>query len=196
MRGWSHLPWPPLLKSPDTHGRGTLARVLIAAGSNVDPARNLRIALDVLQRHFAPMRVSRAYRNAAVGFEGDDFINLVLRFETDWPLEAVIERLHEAEAACGRARDAPKWAPRAMDLDILLYGDEVRDEPGLKLPRPDLLRRPYMLGPAAEVAPEVRHPTQHETLGALWRRMQASQSHAMSPVDIDWRPGGTEVRPR
>ena len=196
MRAWPHLPWPLLLSSPDTHGRRNLTRVLVAAGSNVDPARNLRTALDVLQRHFAPMRVSRAYSNAAVGFEGDDFINLVLRFETDCSLEAVIERLQEAEAACGRERHAPKWAPRAMDLDILLYGDEVRDEPGLKLPRPDLLRRPYMLGPAAEIAPEVRHPTQHESLGALWRRMQAGQSHAMSPVDIDWQPGRTEARPR
>ena len=45
---------------------------------------------------------------------------------------AVIERLHAAEAACGRARDAPKWAPRSMDLDILLYGDRVCDEPGLR----------------------------------------------------------------
>jgi 2-amino-4-hydroxy-6-hydroxymethyldihydropteridine diphosphokinase len=161
---------------------------LVAAGSNVDPVHNLHIALDVLQRHFAPLHLSRAYRNAAVGFEGDDFVNLVVGFDSDLPLHAVLARLHEAEAACGRERLAPKWAPRAMDLDILLYGDEIRDEPGLKVPRPDLLRRPYMLGPAAEIAPDVRHPTAHQSLGELWREMQQGQSHVMTPVDLQWRP--------
>ncbi len=163
-----------------------MTSVYVAAGSNVDPVRNLRKALDVLQRHFGPLRVSRAYRNAAVGFAGDDFINLVVGFETGLPLPEVIDRLHEAEVACGRERLAPKWAPRSMDLDILLYGDEIRDEPGLKLPRPDLLRRPYMLGPAAEIAPDAMHPTQHASLGELWRKMQSSDAHPMTPVDLAW----------
>ena len=80
----------------------------------------------MLDRHFAPLTVSRAYANAAVGFEGDDFINLVVGFRTGLTVHHVIERLHEAEAACGRERLAPKWAPRSMDLDILLFGDTVR----------------------------------------------------------------------
>ena len=61
--------------------------------------------------------------------------------------------------ACGRERQAPKWAPRTMDLDILLFGDTVCAEPGLTLPRPDLLKRPYMLGPAAEIAPNANSAT-------------------------------------
>jgi 2-amino-4-hydroxy-6-hydroxymethyldihydropteridine diphosphokinase len=167
--------------------------VYVAAGSNVDPLANLRRALDVLHRYFAPVVVSRAYANAAVGFEGDDFINLVVGFETRLGVHEVIERLHEAEAACGRERNAPKWAPRAMDLDILLYGDLQCDEPGLKLPRPDLLKRPYMLGPAAEIAPNVVHPTVRRTLAELWRDMRETQAaHAMRPVELDWSPGGRE----
>lgn len=163
--------------------------VYVAAGSNVDPLANLRRALDVLDRHFAPLDVSRAYANAAVGFDGDDFVNLVLGFETRLAVRDVIERLHEAEAACGRERHAPKWAPRAMDLDILLYGDLQCDEPGLTLPRPDLLRRPYMLGPAAEIAPSRLHPTARRTLAELWREMQSTQdAHAMRPVELGWHP--------
>lgn len=162
--------------------------VYVAAGSNVAPLENLRRALDVLDRHFAPITVSRAYANAAVGFEGDDFINLVVGFRTGLTVREVIERLHEAETACGRARSAPKWAPRAMDLDILLFGDMVCVEPGLTLPRPDLLKRPYMLGPAAEIAPEVVHPVERRTLGELWQNMQATQAaHAMRPVELAWR---------
>lgn len=163
-----------------------MTAVLVAAGSNVDPVANLRRALDALVRHYPDLRCSPAYRNAAVGFEGEDFVNLVVGFETGDDARAVLARLHAAEEACGRGRNAPKWAPRAMDLDILLYGNRICDEPGLALPRPDLVRRPYMLGPAAELAPDVVHPTLGLTLGQLWRDFDQA-AHAMRPVDIGWR---------
>ena len=161
--------------------------VLVAAGSNVEPEAHLRRALDALHGQFAPLRVSRAYRNAAVGFEGADFINLVVGFHTERDVDQVLERLHAAEADCGRERHAPKWAPRAMDLDVLLYGDLVCERPGLILPRPDLVKRPYMLGPAAEIAPDVVHPTLGSTLGELWQRFDR-EAHAMQPVDLGWAP--------
>jgi 2-amino-4-hydroxy-6-hydroxymethyldihydropteridine diphosphokinase len=165
-----------------------VTRVYVAAGSNVDPLVHLRRALDVLQDHFAPLTVSRAYANPAVGFEGDDFVNLVVGFDTDLTLEGVIERLHEAEAACGRARLAPKWGPRSMDLDILLYGDAIVLGGDVVLPRPDLLRRPYMLGPAAEIAPEAVHPTEGRTLAQLWQAMQqrGALAQVLRPVDLGW----------
>jgi len=159
--------------------------VLVAAGSNVEPRVNLPRALDVLAMHYPRLRCSRAFRNRAVGFTGEDFVNLVVGFDTNDDVRTVIERLHEAEAACGRARNAPKWAPRSMDLDILLYGDRVCDEPGLVLPRPDLARRAYMLGPAAEVAPDTVHPTLGVTLAALWRGF-AQGDHPLEVVDLGW----------
>jgi len=168
-----------------------MAAVYVAAGSNVEPVANLRRALDVLDAHFAPLRLSRAYRNAAVGFTGDDFVNLVLGFETSLAVDAVLERLHRAEAACGRERQAPKWAPRAMDLDILLYGELVCERPGLVLPRPDLVRRPYMLAPMAEIAPDVRHPTLGLTMGELWQRFDCA-AHAMQVVELGWAPGAAQ----
>lgn len=158
--------------------------VLVAAGSNVEPRANLRRAIDALALLYPQMRCSTAYRNRAVGFEGDDFINLVVAFDTDDDVHAVLERLHTVEAACGRERHAPKWAPRSMDLDILLYGDRVCDEPGLMLPRPDLVRRAYMLGPAAEVAPDALHPTLGVTLEDLWRDF-AQREHPLEAVDLD-----------
>lgn len=166
-----------------------MTAVFVAAGSNVQPEENLRRALDVLASHYPELRCSRAYRNPAVGFEGEDFVNLVVRFETDEDVRTVIERLHEAEAACGRARNAPKWAPRSMDLDILLYGSMVANEPGLVLPRPDLLRRAYMLGPMAELAPDLVHPTTGATMRELWDAFDRA-AHEMQPVEIGSRPGG------
>ena len=165
-----------------------MTQVLVAAGSNVEPRANLRRALDALARHYPRLRCSSAYRNRAVGFEGEDFINLVIGFDTDDDVRTVIGRLQEAESLCGRARNAPKWAPRAMDLDILLYGDRVCDEPGLVLPRPDLVRRAYMLGPAAEIAPDTVHPTLGVTLGELWRNFTQVE-HPLVAVDLGWPAG-------
>jgi 2-amino-4-hydroxy-6-hydroxymethyldihydropteridine diphosphokinase len=164
--------------------------VYVAAGSNVAPFVHLPRALDALHRHFAPLRVSTAYANAAVGFDGEDFVNLVVGFDTALSVHDVITRLHEAEAACGRLRDAPKWAARSMDLDILLFGDWVCDGPGLTLPRPDLLRRPYMLGPAAELAPDLVHPTARRTLRELWNDLREREPHALRPVALGWVPPG------
>ena len=71
-----------------------------------------------------------------------------------------------------------------MDLDVLLYGDVVGEFPGAVLPRRDLLRRPYMLGPMAEVGPEVVHPTEHRSMGELWAGFD-SAGHMMTPVSLD-----------
>ena len=147
-----------------------MPEVYVAAGSNVEPERHMQQAVIELAAAFPGARFSSWYRNRAVGFDGDDFINLVAGFGTALPVDAVLERLHAIEGRCGRGRDAPRWAPRSMDLDVLLYGDLVCESPGLKLPRPDLVKRAYMLGPLAEIAPQVVHPTAGLTIGELWHR--------------------------
>ncbi|MBS0581401.1 MAG: 2-amino-4-hydroxy-6-hydroxymethyldihydropteridine diphosphokinase [Proteobacteria bacterium] len=145
-----------------------MPEVYVAAGSNVEPYRNLTRAVAELAQDFPGARFSPWYQNAAAGFSGDDFVNLVAGFDTELPLQEVLARLHRIEALCGRPRDAPRWAPRSMDLDVLLYGNLVCDEGSVKLPRPDLLKRAYMLGPLAALAPHVRHPTAGTSIGELW----------------------------
>jgi 2-amino-4-hydroxy-6-hydroxymethyldihydropteridine diphosphokinase len=155
--------------------------VFVAAGSNIEPAKHLARALDALAETFAPLTVSPAYRNKAVGFAGDDFVNLAVRFATDLPVAKVKQRLEEIEEQCGRPRAAPKWAARSMDLDILMYGDAISDDPALPLPRPDLVRRAYMLRPLTDIAPALMHPTLHKTMREL---LDFDQGHAMAPVTI------------
>jgi 2-amino-4-hydroxy-6-hydroxymethyldihydropteridine diphosphokinase len=157
--------------------------VYVAAGSNVEPEKNLARALDELAQAFGALAISPAYRNRAVGFEGPDFINLVVGLRTDDPPGQVKQRLERIEALCGRPPNAPKWAPRSMDLDILMYGQVVSDEPGLILPRPDLLRRAYMLKPLADIAPDLQHPTQQRTIGELWAEFPRAD-HALVAVTI------------
>jgi 2-amino-4-hydroxy-6-hydroxymethyldihydropteridine diphosphokinase len=146
-----------------------LPAVYVAAGSNVEPERHLALATGELRREFPDVRFSPWYRNRAVGFEGDDFINFVAGFTTDLPVEEVVARFQAIEALCGRPPGAPRWAPRSMDLDILLYGELLRNEPRLKLPRPDLLKRAFMLGPLAALAPELVHPTEKVSIAELWQ---------------------------
>ena len=159
-------------------------RVFVAAGSNVEPEKNLARACAEIAHTWPDAHFSRAYRNVAVGFEGPDFINLVIGFSAAQPLHSVIEKLRGIETNCGRPRYAPKWASRTMDLDVLLFGDLVEKTTDYTLPRPDLLKRPYMLGPLAEIAADVVHPTERRTNGELWAAFDRD-GHQMTPVRVD-----------
>jgi 2-amino-4-hydroxy-6-hydroxymethyldihydropteridine diphosphokinase len=161
-----------------------MSEVFVALGSNIDPAVRLLQAARLLKAQYPDTRFSACYRNPAFGFKGADFINAVARFSTDLPVPALLHVLHGIEAQCGRAREDPKWGPRAMDLDLLLYGDQVGEGPGYTLPRRDLLRRVYMLGPLAELAPLVRHPISGEPIGALWAAF-AQADHSMTATAPD-----------
>jgi 2-amino-4-hydroxy-6-hydroxymethyldihydropteridine diphosphokinase len=158
-----------------------MPRVFVAAGSNIEPEKNLALAVREMTTAFPDISFSPWYRNGAVGFEGDDFINFVAGFSTELPVHDVVKRLRVIEELCGRPREAAKWAPRSMDLDILLYGDLVCEEPGLKLPRPDLVKRPFMLRPMADLAPALTHPTLHVTIGELWQQFDQA-AHPMTRV--------------
>ena len=158
--------------------------VYVVAGSNIEPGKRLQQALALLTVEFGPLRVSPAYRNKTVGFAGEDFINLAIGFATDQRPARVIERLQLVEERCGRPRNAPKWQARSMDLDIVLYGDLVCTEPGLVLPRPDLVRRAYMLKPMTDIAPDVVHPTLGRRLVELWDQ-SGDHEHMLQPVELD-----------
>ena len=163
--------------------------VYVSAGSNVSPLESLTKALKALKARFPDLLVSPAYANSAVGFQGADFINLALGFTTELDLAAVLAELHAVETVCGRGRTEAKWAPRRMDLDVLLYGDLVGEFPGAKLPRPDLIRRAYMLGPLAAIAPAVVHPVAKRTIAELWNEFDRA-AHPLRRVRLpDLGPG-------
>jgi 2-amino-4-hydroxy-6-hydroxymethyldihydropteridine diphosphokinase len=157
--------------------------VYVAAGSNIQPEENLRSALAALKRRVGELRISHAYRNKPVGFDGPDFVNLVIGFETELTLTEVLSVLQAVEGLCGRPRRAPKFEPRTMDLDLLLYGDMVCSTHAITLPRPDLEKRAYMLRPLAELAPNHVHPTLKKTIGELWAAFDQA-AHPMTEVKL------------
>ena len=168
---------------------GNPVDVYVSAGSNVMPRRNLVVALDELGRRFGGVSRSTVYRNKAVGFDGEAFFNLVAGFSTRLSPGAVNAALSEIEDRAGRDRSGPKFGPRTLDLDMLMYGDRLIDDDGLTLPRPELLRLPFMLRPLAELAGHRRHPVSGRFLADLWRDYDG-QPHAMTPVDL--KPGDTD----
>ncbi|HWL62991.1 MAG TPA: 2-amino-4-hydroxy-6-hydroxymethyldihydropteridine diphosphokinase [Steroidobacteraceae bacterium] len=156
----------------------------VSGGSNLEPEKNLVIAALALKVRHPGARFSRCYRNRAVGFEGPDFINFVVELPVAGNPALLKCELECVETQCGRHRDAPKWAPRAMDLDILLFGEVVQHTPGLVLPRPDLLRWGFMLGPLAELAPQLLHPVARKTIGELWNEFDRA-ANPLQPVELD-----------
>lgn len=155
-----------------------MSEVFVALGSNVDPESHLRRAARALREHFSELRFSGCYRNPAFGFQGADFLNAVAGFETVLPVESLLRELRAIETECGRTPADPKWGPRAIDLDLLLFGQHVGQGPGYTLPRPDLTRRAYMLGPLAELAPGYVYPPAGPTVGELWERLRAADAAA------------------
>jgi 2-amino-4-hydroxy-6-hydroxymethyldihydropteridine diphosphokinase len=101
------------------------------------------------------------------------FLNAVAEVETDLAPQALLVRLLEVERDLGRVRDGERWGPRAIDLDLLLYGTETIDEPGLRVPHPRLHERLFVLEPLAELAPELDVAGRGD-VGSLLARLQSS----------------------
>ena len=159
-----------------------VAEVFVSLGSNIAPRRNLAAALPLLDAHLGPLRVSPVYEGPAVGFEGDPFLNLVVAFSTQDDLVAVLDFLRGIEHDFGRRRGEARFAPRSLDLDIILFGDQVGEAAGLRLPRADILRYAFVLKPLVDLAPDAIHPELGRTYRELWESLQPG-------------PGLTEVAP-
>lgn len=157
--------------------------VYLGIGSNVDAENNVGAGIRALRAAFESLQISPAYRTRAVGFEGGDFINLVVSVETTWqPLE-IKAWLNELEDRHGRARDVPKFSDRTLDIDILLYGDLWLRLPGLELPRPEIDAFAHVLRPLADLAPELVHPRRRRPMAGLWREF--ADKPAMERVDLE-----------
>jgi 2-amino-4-hydroxy-6-hydroxymethyldihydropteridine diphosphokinase len=146
-----------------------MTRVYLSLGSNVDPEKNLRDAIAELRGKFGAIAVSPTYRFPAVGFDGPDFLNLAIGIETDMSAQALSDWLHELENLHGRRRDMPRFSSRTLDIDIVLYGDEIVHGSGnLEIPRKELLLT-FVIQPLNDIASDAVQPVLHRSIGELWR---------------------------
>ena len=137
-------------------------RVTIALGSNLgNRLENLQGGLDALfdAPGLALVAASPVYQTAPVGGpQQPDYLNAVLIATTTLPAHAVLERCQGVEAVFGRVRDEA-WGPRTLDLDIIVYGDVVSDDPELTLPHPRAHERAFVLAPWHDIDPDAEIPS-------------------------------------
>lgn len=160
-----------------------MANVYVGLGSNIDPQNNLHIGIRELRERFGELQLSAVYRSAAVGFDGDDFLNLVARFGSEESPEAICEQIELIHNLTGRDRESGKWESRPLDIDLLLYNDLVMDEPPVRVPRNDVLEYSFVLRPLAELAPDLVHPVTGKTMLEHWRKFDAA-SHPLEVVGV------------
>jgi 2-amino-4-hydroxy-6-hydroxymethyldihydropteridine diphosphokinase len=145
----------------------------IALGSNLSPETNLPLAAGRLAELGRVRAVSMVYQNPAIGpSPAPDFLNAAVLVETNLTAEDIRERLREIESDLGRVRTSDRYAPRTIDLDLCLLGAQVIETLELALPDPDLLTRPHLAIPLAELAPDFPHPVTGEPLGAIAERLR------------------------
>jgi 2-amino-4-hydroxy-6-hydroxymethyldihydropteridine diphosphokinase len=149
----------------------------VGLGSNLcDPVRQIHRALDRLAAIPSSRfdACSSLYRTPPMGRRDQpDFVNAVVRIATCLDPHALLHQLQSIERAQGRSRDGSRWGPRTIDLDLLVYGDEIIDDHGLHVPHPGVSERAFVLVPMAEIGPELMLPG-HASIDDLLARVDTA----------------------
>jgi 2-amino-4-hydroxy-6-hydroxymethyldihydropteridine diphosphokinase len=163
-----------------------MATVYLGVGSNIERERYLAAGLDALQLQLGELVLSSVYESAAVGFEGQPFLNLVVRAETELGVGELARRLRHIELVHGRPENAARFGPRQLDIDILTYADLVGLFEGIELPRAEIAENAFVLCPLAELAPSALHPRLGQSYAALWDAYDRD-AQPLRRVDFAWR---------
>jgi 2-amino-4-hydroxy-6-hydroxymethyldihydropteridine diphosphokinase len=150
-----------------------VATAYISLGSNLgDRMAALRAAIEALGEYGTVDAVSAVYETTPVGYvDQPDFLNAVVRLETDLPPVPLLDALNTIEANMGRVRTF-RNAPRTLDLDLLLYGDQIVSTPRLTIPHPRMHERAFVLAPLSEIGPDAEHPILKRSAADLWRDLR------------------------
>lgn len=157
--------------------------VYLGLGSNTSPEANLQLGIRELAKRFTITARSSVYRNRALGFEGDDFLNAVICVETAMSPGDICVELEEIHKAAGRRRESESMVSRTLDIDLLLYDRLIIDAPPVRVPRADVLEYSFVLGPLAEIAPHYVHPQSGKTISWHWAHFDRD-SHPLTRENL------------
>lgn len=162
-----------------------MTRVYISIGSNIDKDTSIRQGVADMRQIFGELELSSVYQSEAVGFDGDDFYNLVAAFDTDKDVMTISRELHEIEDKNGRDRSGPRFSSRTLDLDLLVFDNLISDQEGLEIPRGEILENAFVLWPLAEIAPELKHPVTHQSYAEHWLAFDKTKEK-LYPVEFEF----------
>lgn len=147
----------------------------IALGSNIgNRQKNLEIALDKISKINTITKQSAIHETKPVDYHDQPkFLNMAIEIETKLSPSELLKKLQEIENKIGRTRSIKK-GPRIIDLDILLYNNEIIDKPNLKIPHPAMHQRSFVLDPLSEIAPKIKHPVLNKTINELRKNRKIS----------------------
>ncbi len=149
-----------------------MTRAFIGVGSNIDPAANVRKALRAMSGEMRVVAVSTVYETEPEARPGQPrYYNCVVEAETEMPALGLKRSLRAIEERLGRRRSEDKFAPRPIDLDLLLYDDLATQSQELTLPDPEIADRGYLAVALAELAPDLSLPRRNETMAELALRL-------------------------
>ncbi len=159
--------------------------VHVGVGSNVEREYNIRSGVNALRERFKNVAMSTVYESAAVGFDGDPFYNLVVRFEAELGVDALGVVLRQIEDTHHRDRTLLSFGPRTLDIDLLLYDDVVLHQGKLQLPRDEIEKNTFVLRPLAELSGELIHPVSEKSLSTMWQQFDQAQQPLVA-VEFEW----------
>ncbi|OUR84969.1 2-amino-4-hydroxy-6-hydroxymethyldihydropteridine diphosphokinase [Cycloclasticus sp. 44_32_T64] len=151
-----------------------MTTVYLSIGSNIEREKHLRAGINALKKQFGSLILSSVYESDAVGFDGEPFLNLIASFETELAPAQVDAMLDSIEKDNGRTPEQKKFNPRTLDLDLVLYGDHISQDPNLEIPRDEITRYAFVLEPLAEIAGDLHHPVSNVSYNQLWRDFDKS----------------------
>lgn len=154
-----------------------MSRVYISMGSNIRAEKNIPSAINALKAKFDNVLVSPFYESKPVGFDGDNFINLVVGFDTTLDLDTLTQTLRKIESAHGRTRQDARFGPRSLDLDLLLFGNHSQHDEEVDLPRKEIGEYAFVLKPLSDLIPGQVHPDTGKTYEEMWQNYNGDKNH-------------------
>lgn len=159
--------------------------IFIGLGTNIgDKLANLRMALEEISKNAIILKKSHVYKTAPWGYlDQDDFNNMAIEIEADLSPEELLDTLKSAEQNLGRV-ETFRYGPRMIDMDILLYRDEILETDRLSVPHPRMIERAFVLAPLAEIAPDALHPIIGLTISELAARVNLGGVERLKQINL------------